>query len=477
MKKKAGKLSFCSFTLCFVVPFFLRTLWAGEPGQIEELKEIEIIATPIVEGTEIDNFANEKTVVTDRQIRALNAYDLSSALRTSPGVTITRYNVVGSFGGSEGGAVFLRGLGSSRPGGEIQTTVDGVPVGNAIWHHPLLDLVPLTPASAVEIRKSAQPLQFGNSFGVVNVLPRRRLKEGFETEVTGMYGSFDTFMETAMHAGKVGKFDYSLTQAYRRSVGHRDDSDGHLGDFSLRLGYELHESWEIGFFTMYSESFARDPGPRSNPSQKDGTYETNQCLAVASFANHYDTAHGSIKIYWSRGEGDWRDQAGNARNTLNEWVRYGVLTRESFCLWKGGEVLVGTDVDVVDGDARFTYDDSTAPRHFLAPQFVTLMPFVGLSQRIEVGESISVTPSGGVRYYDHTYFDGKWSPHVGVIVSIKEIELHGSYTRGVSYPGLNVVVFSEDVLPALGSSWRKLDPETVDHYEICLLYTSPSPRD
>jgi len=439
---------------------------AGQAEGEKELGEVRIVATPLVEGTETDRFANEKTVVTASQIGGLNAYDLPSALRTSPGVTITRYNVVGSFGGAEGGAVFLRGLGSSRPGAEIQTTIEGVPVGNAIWHHPLLDLVPLTPVGAIEIRKSSQPLQFGNAFGVVNVLPRRRLEEGVETEVSAMYGSFDTIMETARHAGKKGKFDYAVTQAYRRSDGHRDDADGHLGDFSLRLGYELNETWEAGFFTMYSESFARDPGPRYNEALKDGTYETNQCVAIVSLANRFEQGHGSVKVYWSRGEGDWRDQAGNACNTLNEWLTYGVLARQALELWEGGQILVGADADVVDGDARFTYDDATPPRHFLAPQFVLLSPFCGLSQRIELSEDLSITPSGGFRYYDHTYFAGEWSPQAGVVITWRNFEAHGSYSRGVSYPGLNVVVFSEDVIPALATSWRDLDAETVDHYEL-----------
>lgn len=58
----------------------------------------------------------------------LNVQDLSTALRRSPGVNISHYNPVGSFGGATGGAVFIRGMGSSRPGGEIKTLVDGIPM-------------------------------------------------------------------------------------------------------------------------------------------------------------------------------------------------------------------------------------------------------------------------------------------------------------------------------------------------------------
>jgi iron complex outermembrane receptor protein len=43
------------------------------------------------------------------------------------------------------------------------------------------------------------------------------------------------------------------------------------------------------------------------------------------------------------------------------------------------------------------------------------------------------------------------------------------------YPGLEVAVMSQDVLPALGDSWKELDPEIVDHYEIGFA-VSPTPQ-
>ncbi|MDZ7581632.1 MAG: iron chelate uptake ABC transporter family permease subunit, partial [Deltaproteobacteria bacterium] len=67
----------------------------------------------------------EVVSVTISQINDLNAQDLGTALRRTPGVNISRYNPLGSFGGATGGAVFIRGFGSSRPGAEIKTLVDG----------------------------------------------------------------------------------------------------------------------------------------------------------------------------------------------------------------------------------------------------------------------------------------------------------------------------------------------------------------
>mgnify|MGYP000308265566 CR=1 FL=1 len=37
-------------------------------------------------------------------------------------------------GGDQGGAVFIRGMGTSRPGSEIKTYVDGVPFYMPVWN-------------------------------------------------------------------------------------------------------------------------------------------------------------------------------------------------------------------------------------------------------------------------------------------------------------------------------------------------------
>ncbi len=116
------------------------SLALAQPGPVV-LEPVEVVANPIVEETRVDRLADQTSVIGREQIEALNAQDLTSALRRTPGVTISRYNAVGSFGGGEGGSVLIRGLGSSRPGGEVMMEVDGVPNYNAIFNHPLLDLM------------------------------------------------------------------------------------------------------------------------------------------------------------------------------------------------------------------------------------------------------------------------------------------------------------------------------------------------
>lgn len=154
-----------------------------------QLQEIEVVASPIIEGNEITDYANQITIVTDKQIEAINALDLPSALRWVPGVNISRYNLVGSYGGAQGGAIFIRGMGAERPGAEIMTLIDGKPIFQGIFTHPLMDLLSIDYAQRIEIYKSAQPVFIGNmSNGAVNIITKRKTTPGFESKMGISYG-------------------------------------------------------------------------------------------------------------------------------------------------------------------------------------------------------------------------------------------------------------------------------------------------
>jgi len=445
--------------------------YAGEGETTRAVLEpVHVVASPIIEGNQGDAFAMQKTVVSQEQMEDLNAQDLQTALRRTPGVTISRYNPVGSFGGATGGAVFIRGLGSSRPGAEIKTFVDGVPVSMSIWNHPLLDLLPIDPAQAVEVYKSPQPHLFGNAFAAVNLVPKAAPKEGYETRLEGAYGSYETVVGRGEHGGRFGSVDYYVGGAYRRSDGHRDNADGALGNAYGRVGWDLDPNWKAYAFTLWNDNYADDPGIKGAPvSQRQGRYETRLWLLSAALTNEYEKAAGSIKVYRSGGEGDWLDQptatAGVREDLFNDFLFYGFKARERFSLWSGGEIVTGLDWDRTEGDYVAYFTDGKKDV-WDGHDFTILSPYAALSHTFGEPQGFHVTPSAGIRYQDHTDFDAQWAPHAGLIVGYKATEFHAGYARGVLYPGLDVVVFSQKVIPALKETWKDLDPEVLDHFEI-----------
>jgi len=468
---------------CLAGAVVAAALWCGVPATAAEelpdrlhLADLTIVDRPVLEATRFSRYGGQTAVVGEGQVEGLDAHDLATALRRTPGVTISRYNPVGSFGGGQGGAVFVRGQGSSRPGAELQTLVDGVPVYNPVWNHPLLDLLPVGPTSEIEVMKGPQPWLFGNAFSAVNLVPRRFDEAGYATRLSLSLGRYATFTERLDHGGQVGRFDYLLGQSWRRSDGHRSHADGRLGDGYGSLGYALDEHWTVRGFVLHTDSAAHDPGPRGNADAREGRYETRSTLGTLSLSHRYDETEGSLKLYASHGIGDWFDQPDGDGDTLNTWDLYGMRAREALHLWPGGEILLGLDLDWLAGETDFRPVGQPATA-FERETLWLASPSAAVSHEFGSRDRLSLTPSLGVRHSRHSDFESTWAPHAGLVLAHRGTELYGAWSRGVSYPGLNTVVFHENFWQAVPTNdpegWRDLEPERLDHLEIGLRQALP----
>ncbi|MBU0969997.1 MAG: TonB-dependent receptor plug domain-containing protein, partial [Proteobacteria bacterium] len=464
--------------ICFyLIPALLLFLTSVSIAPAEEknepvtiLEEMTVTDRPIIQTNQTDTFGSMKTVITQDQISDLNAQDLETALKLTPGVSMSRFNPVGSFGGADGGGVFIRGMGSSRPGAEIKMLVDGAPMFMSVWNHPLLDLMSIDASNAIEVYKSPQPQYFGNAVGLVNILPKRKTDPGYFTSAQAAFGSYDTHVAKAEHGGNTGGWDYYLGGAFRESDGHRDHADGELKNMYGRIGRQLSDNWDLTVFSLINDNWANDPGVEgAAASLRQGKYETRAWLTTATLSNHYDTARGEIKLYRSSGEGDWLNQptstANVTENLYNDFLFYGAKVKETMTLTKGVTLLAGADWDYTEGDYDQTYSNGTAKR-WDGDNFTILSPYSALSWQLGPDDGFHVTPSAGMRFYDHSQYDNEWAPHAGITAAFGPWEAHLGYARGVVYPGLEVILMSEAVLPALGNSWKDLDPEVVDHYEM-----------
>jgi iron complex outermembrane receptor protein len=455
--------------LC-VFHFALAAPLCAETNETMELEEVLVQASPIIEGNVVDDFGSLTTVISQDQMERLNAQDLGTALRKTPGVSISRYNPIGSFGGGEGGGVFIRGMGSSRPGAEIKTFVDGVPMYMSVWNHPLLDLMSIDAAQSIEVFKGPQPQEFGNAFSAINLVPKKHKEEGSDTRLKLAGGSYATMVSTAEQGGRYGRWDYYVGGGYRTSDGHRDDADGTLRDLYGRVGYQLTENWDVSLFSLLTGNEASDPGARGAPeSAKEGDYETQALLTSLTLSHAYDWGQGSLKLYQNQGEGDWLNQPtstpGVREDLYNDFLFYGLKAEESLNLWAGGKIQLGLDWEVAEGEWDKKLSDGSRD-DWEGPDLTTLSPYLGVSQLLGQRSGFYFIPSVGTRYTDHSEFDGEWAPHAGLVLGYKDTEVYANYSRGVVYPGLDVIVFSETVIPPLGPSWKDLDPEIVDHYEL-----------
>jgi len=432
-----------------------------------KLEPVEVVASPIIEGNQVTEYASQVTTVTEKQIESLNAQDLPSALRRVPGVNISRYNLIGSYGGAQGGAVYIRGMGSERPGAEIQTLIDGKPVFQGIFTHPLMDLLSADNVERIEIYKGAQPVFLGNmSYGAVNIITKRKATPGFETKIGAGYGSYNTWNTGLSHGGKIDRVDYYLVGSYKASDGHRDNADGQLQNYFGRLGYEVAKEWDLSFTAGYTDNWAQDPGIEGAPKPPIiPRFTTRDAIYDLTLSHGHSWGKGQIKLFYDDGTVRWRQYDTTRRERFDsntDWADSGLKFLEKLNLWPGGEIVVGYDYLYYGG--KFEEVWPTRTTRLEDTFFYNSAPYLALSQII--GEKLQFIPSAGLRYNMSRYFGDDVGWQAGVILRYQDTEFHAQYARGFNLPGVYVVY--QYLVWNRGETWKNLKSEKIDHYEAGL---------
>ena len=453
---------------------------AKEPGAKKEKErryagktEITVSAPAVEAASKASDQGTTVVSVGSQQVEDLNAQDLAGSLRRVPGVVISRYNPIGSYGGGNGGAVYIRGHGTGRPGAEIATMIDGIPVFSGVWTHPLLDLFPVDAARSIDVYKSPEPVLFGNmAFGVVNLVPKSVQEPGQPGRLEAQYGSFDTRVIVAEQGGRSAAFDYYVVGSYKASHGHRTNADGRVSSGSGRLGLALSPNWSLALQVHHMDSWGDDPGEKGTPklpvSQRFAVRDT---LAIATLSNSYGRASGLIKIYRNEGDIDWRQwdmAAGHPFLGLTHYHSYGVKIQERLEPWKRGRIIAGFDHGVKGG--RYTERHIGHSYEFADRLLNDDAPYLMLSQ--DFGRSVVVTPSVGARYDASDDFEDEWGTQAALTVRWGPNRVHAGVSRSFNYPGLWTAVMYDEL--GRRGAWKDLRAEIDRHAEVGYGLTLPN---
>lgn len=437
-------------------------LSAAAQAQSTPPQRVEVTGRPIIESNRTDAFGSLATEVGESQVRELNAIDLSSALRRTPGVVVSRFNPVGSFGGDEGGAVFVRGLGASRPGSEIKTYVDGIPFYMGVWNHALLDLLPIGGMERITVYKGPQPQSFGNTFAAIDLTPRRARTGGAAANLRVSAGSFATLVEQADLGLRLGDMEFSVAQGHARSHGHRDDAHGKLSNLMASGSARIHPQWRIGALLLGADNKVSDPGLEGDPASKTGTFSTRGTLGAVSLAHDHGPWQGRAQLYNNHGTGHWDNPA--AAVVHSTFHLSGLRWRETAQPWAGGELVAGLDIDRIQGSVAFN--------GFTAFDGVSLRlasPHVAVTHTLNFSTGWTLTPSAGLRLYRHNVYGNRSAPHAGLVLAQGDaLAFRLNASRGLNHPGLDAALLNAIVPPLAGApeSWRALKPEQMDHVEL-----------
>lgn len=456
----------------------------------QSVPNLVVTAKPDIAEIEIDKFSSTSAVITDETIRDLHAADLASALRNTPGTQISRYNPVGSFGGAEGGSVFIRGMGLSRPGSEIKTYIDNVPMYMPIWNHALLDLLPVNGMKDITIYKSAQPQVTGNNFASINMNTKTAGPgNGASGNARVSYGSYNTVIEQVDMAGRYNDVDFNIAQGFSKSNGQRANASGQLSNIMGGLGFKLDQNWSVGVSGMAINNTASDPGNNTLPAPAIApTYDSAAQMVTAFIKHRYDLVEGEFRFYSNTGKGNINNDNGQGGwgTENNPFTMQGFRWKENITPWSGGNLVAGLDYDTTYGSVTQTSPAAAFP--FFPgdptpvnpptvktnlPTFKLTSPYVGLSHGFRLGDAWTLQPSAGVRTYQNNYYAAKTAPYGGISLISDAVTLFANASKGINYPGLEGpamnaanAVWAKRFGATANNSWANLSPEEMNHLEV-----------
>ncbi|MCE5271915.1 TonB-dependent receptor plug domain-containing protein [bacterium] len=441
------------------------------PDTVYQLPPVVVVGKAVIDEIQIRKTGVAVTRISEQQVRDLDALDLPSALRRVPGVMISRHNLVGSYGGGEGGAIYIRGMGAGRPGASVEMLVDGVPKFVGLWTHPLMDVLSVDNLESIDVFKSPQPVEMGNmSFGAVNLHSRRMHSDGFRTELNTLYGSHDTYNLVFNHGGKEGRFDYYLGAAAKGTDGHRKQAYGELKNYWGRIGYNISDTWDASLILSHYDNTADDPGVVSSPPPVRGRFNNTDFTANLTLANHSERADGFVRLYADDGSMNWQQwdaAASDPYDTNTDYLNRGLRARQNIALAEATQLTVGLDYDAYGGKATELHmDKPAATKSMPSKYFYSTALYANLSHSFELRPGLSLTPSAGARYNWHSAYDNEAAPEAGVVLAGDKWQLYGNFARGYNYAGVYAVWFYNVAWNRQGPAYEDLKPERVKHYEL-----------
>lgn len=413
----------------------------------------------------------------------IGASDLAGALRRVPGVTISRYNVVGSYGGSDGGAVFIRGHGSARPGSDISILLDGIPRVVGVWSHPLLDTISIDTAASMHVHKSPQPVLLGNmAFGAVNIIPNRQMPEDLRTGIRASWGRWDTHAISAQAGMASDQGDILFMASQRHSDGHRPNASGKTRALFLNAAYRVHPHLEARYLAHLSDSRADDPQPEGTSLPITERYDTSNAFQLIKVSAVDLPVRADFKAYVEQGKADWRQWhtpppqpfPAQRLDTRTDSLNSGFHLNLSSSVDIPVQWIAGVHLDRIGGASTENY--AIAPdNRFDSVRMQTIAPFAHLSWKHELPGGSTIHSGGGLRYFHHDTFADETGAQLALAWDKQPVSVQFQYARSFNYPGAFVSVFGRRPAPwNVGDTWKDLEAEKVDAFELSFQWKASS---
>ncbi|TFG92101.1 MAG: TonB-dependent receptor, partial [Syntrophobacterales bacterium] len=202
--------------------------------------EDDIVVTPTRYPKSISHVAENMTVITAEDIKAINAHTLADVLYYVPGVSEQIAGGPGSFANP-----FIQGS-STR---HILLLIDGVPQNNLADVYPDVGAVPVQAIERIEIIKGPASSTWGSSLGgVINVITKSPDESRkFGGVISSSIGERNTGDYRGVVSGKVAGVGYYLSGGGLLSDGLLPHNGFHGGNFYTKLKYSPTDQADLTF--------------------------------------------------------------------------------------------------------------------------------------------------------------------------------------------------------------------------------------
>ncbi|MGD8561383.1 MAG: TonB-dependent receptor [Desulfarculaceae bacterium] len=176
---------------------------------------------------------------------------LDTVLERQPGIQVQRIQQLGT--AIDDDSIKIRGFGARRlkvtRNGRLMNT-SGVAGGYFIdWNQ-----MPLYNVENVEVIKGVADPRYGNVLGgVVNLVLKKPPRDAPRTEVSALYGSYDSWGGSLYHGWKPGRFEYSIAARKMESDGYLWNGEQRFTNVDLHLGYDLPTDTYLWADVLYSK--------------------------------------------------------------------------------------------------------------------------------------------------------------------------------------------------------------------------------